>query len=123
MRLDAIPALRAIRAYNVGSYRGRPNLEVDRAAYDRFRGGVPANRDELIDAIRFVGEDYGGAQRRFLPHGHREEAALIAERLVPVLETWSTAVSKAPPLRDQVPPEYLLSFLFDPFAVTKRWPV
>ena len=123
MHLDPSAAARAVREYNAGTYRGCKNVDVDQAAYDRFRNGLPENEDDLIDAIRFVGEDYGGAQLRFLPHGYREEAALIVGQLLPARARWVKAIKSSAPLRDAAPPEYSLAFVLAPFVGTKRWPV
>lgn len=123
VRFDPETAIRAVRAYNADSYRGRPNVEVDRIAYERFRAGLPDDEATLVEMIRFVGEDYGGAQRRFLPHSYRDEAALIITHLRPVLDRWRQAVASACPLVEGVPDEATLQFLLAPFAGTKRWPV
>jgi hypothetical protein len=120
---EAATAVNAVRTYNSGYYRGRSNLDIDRAAYDRFRHGMPADKASVIDAIRFVGQDYGGAQRRFLPHGYTEEATLIGEHLLPVLSEWNTAVASAAPLLTDIPLEGTLALFFGPFQGTKRWPV
>ncbi len=123
LQFDSKTAIDAVRAYNAGAYRGRPNLEIDRIAYQRFRAGFPDDEPSLIEMIRFVGEDYGGAQRRFLPHSFREEAALIVAKLRPVLDQWREAVVAARPLAEHVPDEAMLAFLLAPFVGTKRWPV
>jgi hypothetical protein len=123
MHLDPAAAMRAVHAYNSDSYRGRPNLVVDREAYDRFRGGLPEDDAALIDSIRFVGEDYGGAQRRFLPHGYCEEAALIVNHLRPIRTRWNSALRSAAPISTSAPDEALLSCLLAPFFGTKKWPV
>jgi hypothetical protein len=116
-------AVQAVRNYNRDSYRGQKNIDVDRIAYDRFRHGIPDEQDAMVELIRFVGEDYGGAQRRFLPHGYREEAALIVANLLPQLGEWRGAVTTARRLTEAVPNESVLDRLFAPFVGTKRWPV
>ena len=116
-------AVQAVRDYNRGSYRGRRNVDVDRVAYDRFRNGVPDDREGVVELVRFVGEDYGGAQRRFLPHGYREEAALIVANLMPELDEWRDLVNAARDLAAAVTGEGVLDRLFAPFVGTKRWPV
>ena len=123
LRFDSETAIGAIRAYNAGEYRGRANLDIDRIAYERFRAGLPNDEPTLVEMIRFVGEDYGGAQRRFLPHGYREETALIVAKLRPVLDQWREAVAAARPLREHVADETTLALLLAPFVGTKRWPV
>jgi len=123
VRFDRDTAERAIREYNAGSYRGCSNVALDRAAYDCFAAGLADDGAGMIELVRFVGEDYGGAQRRFLPHGYREEAALIVARLVPVLGRWRQLVADAKLLLDAVPDETTVRELFAPFAGTKRWPV
>ena len=57
-RVDSPTAIRVVRDYNAGSYRGRTNIEIDRLAYEHFRDGIPANEAALIDMVRFVGEDF-----------------------------------------------------------------
>ena len=122
-RIDPVAAVVAVRTYNAGSYRGRTNIEVDRIAYERFRHGIPSSRDALVEMVRFVGEDFGGAQRRFLPHRYVEEAILIVGNLQPVVNAWRAAVETASPLTDAVSDENTLTLLFAPFVGTKRWPV
>lgn len=121
--LDAQTAASAVRRYNSGSYRGRSNIGIDRAAYERFNGNVPTDPAALVDAIRFVGDEYGGAQRRFLPHGYAEEAALIVSHLLPILPEWRAAVAAATPLEEGSVSELTAALLLAPFHGTKRWPV
>ena len=121
--IDQATAIRAVGAYNRGEYRGRLNVDIDRDADQRFHDGLAQDLPTLIEQLRFVGEDYGGAQRRFLPHGIREEAALIAARMAPVLTRFAGVVSSTAPLIEQVPDEDALRFLFEPFVGTKRWGV
>lgn len=116
-------AVRALETYNRGSYRGQLNVEVDRRAYERFRHGLSTEPDELADQLCFVAREYGGAQRRFLPHDYPDEARLVVERLRPDLGRWTTIVSSARPLADAIPEAETLAFLFDRFAGSKRWPV
>src|SRR5687768_17122385 len=40
-QFDVSTAVRAVRDYNAGVYRGRRNVDVDRMGYERFRGGLP----------------------------------------------------------------------------------
>ena len=121
--LDPQTTADAVRRYNSGSYRGRSNIDIDRAAYARFNGDIPTDPVSLVDAIRFVGDEYGGAQRRFLPHSYTAEAALIASHLIPVLAEWRAAVAAAVPLREGSISEHTASLLLAPFHGTKRWPV
>jgi hypothetical protein len=120
---DSATAIRAIRNYNDGRYRGRPNLDLDRIAYDRFGSGLPNDPTALIDMVRFVGEEYGGAQLRFLPHGFREEAGMIVDNLLPLLRDYQLAIAASRPFNEAIPPIELLTFLLAPFRGTKRWPV
>jgi hypothetical protein len=122
-RIDPAAAVAAVRTYNAGSYRGRTNIEIDWMAYERFRGGIPSSRDALVEMVRFVGEDFGGAQRRFLLHGYVEEAILIVGNLQPAVNAWRATVETASPLTDALPDEKTLTHLFAPFVGTKRWPV
>lgn len=116
-------AREAVAAYNRGSYRGRRNVDVDRIAYSRFRSGLPADQARLTELIRFVGEDYGGAQSRFLPHGFRVESATIAANLLTVQELWTARLAATVPLRERAPTSEVLTDLVAPFVATKRWTV
>jgi hypothetical protein len=73
--------------------------------------------------VRFVGEDYGGAQRRFLPHSYCSEAELIVAKLRPVLNEWRVTLAATRPLLEGIPEEKTISFLLAPFAGTNCWPV
>jgi hypothetical protein len=123
MIIDPRLAVRAVLDYNSGTYRGKRNLDVDREAYARFAGGVPTSEGELVDLIAFVGDDYGGAQRRFLPHGYRDEAALIVNNLRPTINAWRQILDSVGPLGVGSPSEGVLAGLLTPFIGTKRWPV
>jgi len=123
LQLDSETAICAVRLYNAGRYRGRPNIVLDRMAYDLFRNGLPNDEINLIEMLRFVGEDYGGAQRRFLPHDYRDEAALIVAKLLPVLNQWRATVAGAQPLLVNLANVNTLSSLLAPFVCTKRWAV
>ena len=116
-------AIQAVQSYNDGRYRGRSNLDVDRDAYSRFNKVLPERESELIECIRFVGEDFGGAQRRFLPHSYTDEAKAIVANLRPVLNGWNVIVESTRPLSQSIPSEVEISMLFAPFVGTKRWPV
>ncbi|HKT87398.1 MAG TPA: hypothetical protein VJQ59_03110 [Candidatus Sulfotelmatobacter sp.] len=122
-KISSSDAIGAIREYNRAHYRGKLNTALDREAYDRFRHGLARDLEELTDQITFVGEQYGGAQRRFLPHGIRAEAAVIARNLLNVLDRWIKLVTDAQPLAKTIPDETTIDFLFSPFAGSKRWPV
>jgi hypothetical protein len=123
LRFDESTAIGAVRDYNAGVYRGRQNVDIDRIAYERFRGGLPDDRRALIDLVRFVGEEYGGAQRRFLPHGYVEEGRLIVANIEPSLDQWRATLDAGRPLIQEIPDEATLDRLFGPFVGTKRWPV
>jgi pimeloyl-ACP methyl ester carboxylesterase len=116
-------ALRSVAAYNRGRYRGRLNVTIDRDGYERFRHGLSRDTSALVEQLRFVGDDYGGAQVRFIPHSIGEEAALIARRLAPDLGEFSTLVKGLRMLSEAVPRQADLAHLFAPFVATKRWGV
>jgi hypothetical protein len=121
--IDRATAIQAVQAYNRGFYNGRPNVEIDFEGYTRFRSGLSQDYDDLIEQLRFIGEDYGGAQPRFLSHSIRDEAALIAAQLAPNLDYFMSVVTTQKSLTDRVPSEDDLTFLFRPFVATKRWGV
>ena len=121
--IDQATAVRAVNAYNRGKYRGRLNVDIDMDGYQRFSDGLSQHRANLIEQLRFIGEDYGGVHRRFLTHSICDEAALIAERIAPVLRGFTAAGSATAPLVERIPDEDALTFLFAPFVTTKRWSV
>lgn len=96
--LDPAAAVQAVGAYNRGKYHGPLNIDIDRDTDCRFRGGLAQDTPRLIEQLRFVGEDYCGAQRRFLPHCIRDEAAMIAEQIAPVLSRFAARVTTTAPL-------------------------
>jgi hypothetical protein len=120
--LDPAAAAQAVESYNRGKYRGRLNVDIDRDADNRFHDGLAQDTPTLTEQLRFVGEDYGGAQRRFLPHCIRDEAAKIAVKIAPVLPRFAAVVNMTAPLIERVPDENL-EFLFELFVATKRWGV
>lgn len=107
--------------YNRGSYRGRSNTELDRDGYARFAAGLPAELAELTELVRFVGEDYGGAQARFFPEGYAAESARIAAALSPIAREYEQTVKAQPPLAVAVPDEAILATLLRPLHASKRW--
>ena len=121
--IDPAVAVRAVSAYNRGRYRGRLNVDIDRDGYERFRSGLASGMSALVEQLRFVGEEYGGAQARFISHDYREEAALMATKLAPALGELSALINDLPPLDTAVPSPEVLTRLFAPFAATKRWGV
>lgn len=121
--IDPSVAERAVVAYNLGTYRGRPNVEVDREAYERFRNGLPEGRDELLDAIYFVGNDFGGAQARFTPHGVRAEAELLVGGILPRVYDLNAALKAASALEVELPDQNLIIELFSQFEGAKHWGV
>jgi hypothetical protein len=121
--IDPAVAVRAVSAYNRGRYRSRLNVDIDRDGYDRFRSGLASGMSALVEQLRFVGEEYGGAQARFISHGYREEAALMATKLAPARDELSVLINELPPLNASVPSPEVLTRLFAPFAATKRWGV
>lgn len=114
-------ALSAIRAYNSGSYRGHRNVDLDRRGYALLAEGVPDNLGALIEAIRFFGEDYGGAQARFLPHGFLEESRRIADALWPSANEYRALLRAQLDLRSAIPDGLTLDVLAAPFCASKKW--
>ena len=125
LRIDPETAIRAVRDYNDGSYRGRRNLELDKFAYDSFREGLPDAEEPLTDLVCFVGEVYGGADGRFLvpSYSYRKEAILIVKELRLVLDQWRSTVKGVRAFAEEIPNDAVLEFLFKPFVGTQRWGV
>ena len=123
LKIDLGDAVRRVRKYNADFYKGCQNIQLDREGYDLFRNGLSADLGRLVDQLAFVGDRYGGAQRQWMPHEISTEAALIANKLSPVLDHWSRIVMRAKPLIEEVPSEASLAFLFSPFNCTCQWAV
>jgi hypothetical protein len=123
LRIDPRVSVQCIREYNAGIYRGRRNIEIDREAYDRFRNGLSQEFYGLVDQLAFVADQYGGIQRRFLPHDIRAEAKLVADKLTGVQDRWVSQVMESKPFSEAVPSEETLSFLLAPFNCTMQWAV
>lgn len=121
MALDLELCKRRIDQYNADSYRGRPNIELDRHGYGLFARGLPDDSHQLTEMVRFIGEDYGGAQDRFLPAGYAAESVRIAQQIQPLVVDYQRRVTSQRPLRDRVPQLDDLAFLLVPFHATKKW--
>jgi len=116
-------AIQAIREYNAGCYKGRRNIDLDHEGYELFQGGLSDDENEQVEQLRFVAEEYGAVQQRFLPHSIVDEARLVAKNLAPILDEWGAKVAQSRPLRYHSPDEGVLELLLRPFTATKRWPV
>ena len=123
LKVDPGEAVRSVREYNADFYKGCRNIQLDREGYDLFRNGLSADLGRLIDQLTFVGDRYGAAQQRFMPHPIRIEAASIATKLIRVLDDWNRIVMRAKPLIEEVPSEASLAFLFSPFDCASLWAV
>lgn len=123
--IDVAAAIAACKAYNVGSYRGKANLALDRRAYELFRSGLATDFDALVAQLRFVAEDYGGAMGVYLdpPYDYEGEARRVALRLSPEVEAWNRVALAAEPLTDGAPGLDALRFLLGCFRGSKRWNV
>jgi hypothetical protein len=123
--IDIAAAIAACKAYNVGSYRGKANLQLDRWAYQLFRSGLATDLGALVEQLRFVAEDYGGAMGVYLdpPYDYEGEARRVALHLSPEVEAWNRIALAAEPLTDGAPGLDALRFLLGCFRGSKRWPV
>jgi hypothetical protein len=121
LQISPSEGVACVREYNATSYRGRRNTALDRDAYRIFSDGFSFSVIRLVDQIAFVGEQYGGAQERF--GSIRNEAALIAANLYPILNRCMKLVTDSRPLIEKIPEQGTLDFLFSPFRGTKQWPV
>lgn len=115
-------ATRAVRMYNSGTYRGRRNVELDRDGYSMCANGFPANREGVVAFLTFVGREYGGAQRRFLPHDWDQESGQLADNVLRDFDRWVDVASSQADLIVAAPTRKAIAVLLDPFRGTKRWP-
>ncbi len=126
MKLDFESARQRLISYNTGFYRGHPNLDLDARGYKLFAGGLPDEPEALVEMIRFVGEDYGGAQKRFL---NGQEFRQVSEDIArnfsasPGLARASQLIKSVDPIETIIPPESVVADLFRPFRTDKHWPV
>ena len=120
-RLDLDRSKQSLNAYNAGTYRGKPNVEIDRFGYRLFanmRQG--SDSSSLVNLVRFIGQDYGGAQARFLDRGYLPESQAIADAIRTVLPRFWLARTQ-PPLQQASPDRDLLADLLAPFNASKFW--
>lgn len=111
-----------IDKYNQDSYRGRRNVELDRAGYRMFESA--SGRSDLAmlaEFVRFAGEDYGGAQARFLDGGYVPESERIARAMHPSFGEYFALARAQPPLTERVPTRETLARLAAPFDASKFW--
>ena len=121
MKLDLKKCIHRIDEYNRGTYRGRRNVDLDRHGYKLFGQGLPSRVEQIQDLVKFIGEDYGGAQARFLPKGFSVESNSIATAIALVAEKYQSLVRAQDPLRISVPRPDVLQELLKPFFATKLW--
>ncbi|MCY1260037.1 hypothetical protein D9M68_100240 [compost metagenome] len=106
-------ALCAIRAYNSGTYRGEPNVELDRRARQKFANGLARTLEGIYDQIRFVGADYGGVS------GYQAALRLtetIALEIYMDLDAYRRCAEGAPPLIEAPSAMETIEFLYKPFC-------
>ena len=53
-------AIRAVKAYNSGNYRGRKNTELDLQVRQTFTAGLAPTLEGILAQVRLIGDDYGG---------------------------------------------------------------
>jgi hypothetical protein len=106
--------------YNRGSYRGKLNVSLDRKGYELFAQATGASSlPQLVELVRFVGEDYGGAQARFLDDGYLTESERIARALLAVQREYVALARGQGPLVERTPDRATLARLAAPFNASK----
>lgn len=106
-------AQNAIRAYNDGLYAGgQKNPDLDRQALALFKGGLGLTRELVLDQVRFVGVDYGGAA------GFRAAHSLvpaIADAIWTLRDRYANLAGKAPSVLQGRTSVDVIAELFAPF--------
>lgn len=105
-------AIRAVKAYNSGWYRGEPNLELDRRAQQTFSGGLACTLDGVYEQVRFIGDDYGGVAG--FPAA-LSLAPMIAQDIYINLDAYGNRAKAAPALIQTPSTKDTIEFLLDPF--------
>lgn len=122
MVLDFESSKLRIDDYNQGTYRGRRNLELDKAGYRLFRKVSPTDGlSDVIALVRFIGQSYGGAQARSTPGGYEAESTRIAQSLLPTLENYLKLARNQTSLMQRAPETQTLAHLLRPFDASKFW--
>ena len=111
---------RLVAEYDAGSWRGKSNVELDRAAYRLFAAGLAVDTTRLVDMLAHVGEYYGGAYR---PEGPvREQAAKLAAAIEPHRTKLTGLLRAQEPLVDRLPTVDDVADLLKPFqSDPKMW--
>lgn len=107
-------AVRAVQAYNSGCYAGGiKNPDLDRRALQLFANGLAGSLDGVLEQVRFIGVDYGGAA------GFRAAYSLapaIARDIHVVRDRYAALATGAPPIV-QVPSSVeVITELYAPFV-------
>ncbi|MDZ4820678.1 MAG: hypothetical protein SGJ20_17065 [Planctomycetota bacterium] len=121
LNIDERKAAESIRNYNNGSYKGVRNLELDSQGYEMFRDGLSSHLPALVKQLIFTGDNYGGAQARFMVHSIEVESRFIAEKILGDFASWESSIRAAPPLQDGIVELDRIECLLLPFHCSKRW--
>jgi hypothetical protein len=110
---------RLVAEYDAGSWRGKGNVELDRAAYGLFASRLAVDKARLVEMLAHIGEYYGGAYR---PDGAvREQAAALAKAIESRRDKLTSLLGAQAPLLDRVPAVDHVAELLEPFQHDKMW--
>jgi len=106
-------AIRAIRAYNTGLYRGIKNLDLDCRARQMFSAGLSITSEGIFEQVRFIGKDYGGVAA--FPVA-LSVAPAIANDIYAVRDRYADLVRSAPQLLVSPSSNSVVAELYMPFV-------
>jgi hypothetical protein len=106
-------AIKAIRAYNSGLYRGVKNIDLDCRARQMFSVGLSITPEGILEQVRFIGKDYGGVAA--FPVA-LSLAPAIANDIYAVRDRYAALVRSAPPLLVSPSSSSVVAELYTPFV-------
>jgi len=107
-------AVQAVQAYNAGLYAGgMKNPDLDRRARAVFAQGLASTPDGVLEQVRFIGVDYGGAA------GFKAAYSLvpaIAADIFAARDRYGAAARAVPPLLRAAVQVQVVEELYAPFV-------
>jgi hypothetical protein len=106
-------AIRAVKAYNSGSYRGRKNVNLDLQVRQSFAAGLAPTLEGIIAQVRLIGEDYGGVA------GFPKALTLapdVAAEIHRDRKSYTALITAAPPLMQAHSSVDTVTHLLQPFT-------
>jgi hypothetical protein len=106
-------AMQAVQIYNVGSYHGTKNLDLDRRAREQFAEGLGSSFDRILEQIKFIAKDYGGTAGFKSAYSLAEAIALD---IYTIRDRYAALIRSAAPLIEAEPTEEVITELYRPFV-------